>query len=183
MPKTPPARCRATRRVGNVVILRKRIAGLSPSTLEHFVRRARGEVRLRKTVNVLLTSSKDLRALNRRFRGKDKTTDVLTFPSSKAVRKPARMAGELAISLDIARENAAHLGHSIAEEVKILVLHGILHLAGFDHEQDNGQMAREEARLRQKLNLNAGLIERSRLSAKSSTRSRPGAKSANRRSV
>jgi probable rRNA maturation factor len=144
-----------------VVILRKKNAGLSPSTLERFVRRARQEAGLHGTVNVLLTGNAELRALNRRFRGKDKATDVLSFPSLESILKPARIVGELAISLDVARENANHLGHSIAEEVKILVLHGILHLAGFDHERDNGKMAREEARLRHKLGLNAGLIERS----------------------
>jgi probable rRNA maturation factor len=67
----------------------------------------------------------------------------------------------VAISADIARENAARLGHSVAEEVKILVLHGILHLAGFDHERDNGEMARKESRLRRQLSLEVGLIERS----------------------
>jgi probable rRNA maturation factor len=145
-----------------LVILRKRIAGLSPSTLERFLLRARRAVRLRGTVNVLVTNSRELRSLNRRFRGKDKSTDVLSFtaplPGPRAQAK--QVAGDLAISADIARENATRLGHSVAAEIKILVLHGILHLAGFDHEQDNGEMAREESRLRQKLKLEAGLIER-----------------------
>jgi probable rRNA maturation factor len=66
----------------------------------------------------------------------------------------------VAISADIARENARRLGHSVADEVKILVLHGILHLAGFDHEHDHGEMARKESRLRRQLKLEAGLIER-----------------------
>lgn len=126
---------------------------------------------MRGTVNVLLTGSAELRALNRQFRNKDKATDVLSFSSIELGRKPARVAGELAISLDIARENANHLGHSIAEEVKILVLHGILHLAGFDHEHDNGEMAGQEVRLREKLKLNTGLIERS---STRSSRSRRG---------
>ena len=69
-------------------------------------------------------------------------------------------AGEIAISADIARENAARLGHSAALEVKVLVLHGILHLAGFDHERDNGEMARKEAGLRRKLGLPSSLTER-----------------------
>jgi probable rRNA maturation factor len=118
-------------------------------------------VRLRGTVNVLVTNSREVRSLNRRFRGKDKSTDVLSFPAPLLERAQARqVAGDLAISADIARENASHLGHPAAAEIKILVLHGILHLAGFDHEQDNGEMAREEIRLRQKLKLEAGLIER-----------------------
>ena len=123
--------------------------------------RARRAVHLRETVNVLLTSSAELRSLNRRFRGADKPTDVLSFPSSAAGNRGAkRVAGEVAISLDIARENAERLGHSVGDEVKILALHGILHLAGFDHERDGGEMARKESRLRRQLNLEAGLIER-----------------------
>jgi probable rRNA maturation factor len=70
------------------------------------------------------------------------------------------MAGELAVSAEIARENAERLGHSVANEVKILVLHGMLHLAGFDHERDHGETARKESRLRRQLKLEAGLIER-----------------------
>jgi probable rRNA maturation factor len=144
-----------------VVIFRKRIPGLSPSTLERFVLRARRAVHLQDTVNVLVTSSSELRALNQRFRGADKATDVLSFPSPPAIRgKARRMAGELAVSAEIARENAERLGHSVANEVKILVLHGMLHLAGFDHERDHGEMARKESRLRRQLKLEAGLIER-----------------------
>jgi probable rRNA maturation factor len=129
--------------------------------LERFVLRARRAVCLRDTVNVLVTSSVELKSLNRRFRGADKATDVLSFPAPLLTRRRAgRVAGEIAISADIARENARRLGHSMADEVKILVLHGILHLAGFDHERDNGEMARKESRLRLQLNLESGLIER-----------------------
>jgi probable rRNA maturation factor len=116
---------------------------------------------MRDTVNVLVTSSTELRTLNRRFLGLDKATDVLSFPATPVTGRLAkRIAGEVAISADIARENARRLGHSVAEEVKILVLHGILHLAGFDHERDNGEMARKESRLRMQLKLEVGLIER-----------------------
>src|SRR5208282_4086050 len=144
-----------------LVIFRKRIAGLSTSTLERFVLRARRVIHLPDTVNVLVTNSPELRALNRRFRGADKATDVLSFPSPQVeCSKVRRISGELAISADIARENAARLGHSLAHEVKILALHGILHLAGFNHERDNGEMARREAMLRQALRLPPALIER-----------------------
>lgn len=116
---------------------------------------------MRGSVNVLITNSQELRSLNRRFRGKDKSTDVLSFPAPHVNwRKEKPVAGELAISAEIARENASRLGHSVAEEIKVLVLHGILHLAGFDHEQDNGEMARAETRLRRQLKLETGLIER-----------------------
>jgi probable rRNA maturation factor len=144
-----------------LVILRKRVAGLSAATLDRFVRRARRAVRLPGIVNVLVTSSAELRTLNRQFRGKDKPTDVLSFPSLDEMRRREnRIAGEVAISADVAKENASQLGHSAAEEIKILTLHGILHLAGFDHEQDHGEMAREEVRLRREFKLEAGLIER-----------------------
>jgi probable rRNA maturation factor len=149
-----------------LVILRKRIAGLSPSTLERFVLRARRAVHLRDTVNVLVTNSDELRSLNRRFRAADKPTDVMSFPSPLAARDGAKsVAGEVAISADIARDSAKRLGHSVADEVKILALHGILHLAGFDHEHDQGEMGREESRLRRQLKLEVGLIERAQARA------------------
>lgn len=142
-----------------MVILEKKIAGLSESSLERFVLRARRNARLRGRVNVLVTTDAVMRSLNARFRGKNKSTDVLSFPANEAeVRKS--FAGELAISAPIALRNAVQLGHSPAEEVKILVLHGILHLAGYDHERDNGDMARKEANLRRALRLPVSLIER-----------------------
>lgn len=144
-----------------LVILRKRIAGLGPSTLERFVLRARRAVRLRNPVDVLVTNNLEMRSLNLRFRGADKPTDVLSFPSpSTASRQRRRLAGEVAISAEIARDNAKRLGHSPADEVKILALHGILHLAGFDHELDQGEMARKESNLRRRFKLEPGLIER-----------------------
>jgi probable rRNA maturation factor len=144
-----------------VIIFRKRIAGLSASTLDRFVLRARKAIRLRDTVNVLITNNREIRSLNRQFRGKDRPTDVLSFPSPPVAHGEARRtAGDVAISMDIARENAGTLGHSLADEIKILALHGILHLAGFDHENDNGKMARKERQLRRSLKLEMGLIER-----------------------
>ena len=100
-----------------------------------------------------------MRSLNLKFRGKDKATDVLSFPASQD-DPPQSFAGELAISAQIALRNAVQLGHSPAEEVKILVLHGVLHLAGYDHERDNGAMARKEVNLRRALRLPLSLIER-----------------------
>jgi probable rRNA maturation factor len=144
-----------------LVILRKRIAGLSSSTLERFLLRARRAVRLRGSVNVLVTNSRELRSLNLQFRGKNKPTDVLSFPAPPLAHSQThKVAGDLAISAEMARENARRLGHTVAAEIKILVLHGILHLAGFDHERDHGEMAREENRLRRQLKLESGLIER-----------------------
>lgn len=146
---------------GELVILRKKIAGLSRSTLERFLLRARRAVHLHGAVNLLVTSSTELRLLNRQFLGKDKATDVLSFPAAQSMLPRTRqIAGEVAISAEIARENARRFGHSFGEEIKILVLHGVLHLAGFDHERDHGEMARKESRLRRQLKLERGLIER-----------------------
>lgn len=146
-----------------LVILEKQIAGLNEGALKRFVLRARRLAGLRGTVNVLLTSSSAVRSLNLRFRRQNKTTDVLSFPVTPSIsesRNRAKLAGEVAISADIALKNSFRLGHPAAQEVKILALHGILHLAGFDHERDNGEMARKEVELRRALGLPAGLIER-----------------------
>jgi probable rRNA maturation factor len=107
---------------------------------------------------VLLTTDAAIRKLNHQFRGKNKATDVLSFP---AVGLGAQgIAGDLAISVTTALGQAKEQGHSLATEIKVLVLHGLLHLAGYDHEADEGQMARRERLLRAKLKLPQGLIER-----------------------
>lgn len=147
-----------------MVILEKRVPGLSAESLDRFVLRARRAAGLRERLDVLVTSSTAMRALNGRFRGQNKATDVLSFPSERetgANGATRAFAGEIAISADIAKKNAHRLGHSAATEVKVLVLHGILHLAGYDHERDNGRMARKEGDLRRKLRLPVTLIERS----------------------
>ena len=141
-----------------MVIQRKRTAGLSEAALERFVSRAKRAVGLRGVVNVLVTTSRELRILNRRFREQDRATDVLSFRPIYGLVEG--FAGDVAISADIAAQNARRLGHSAAEEIKILTLHGVLHLAGYDHEQDEGQMARKEARMRRQLSLPVGLIAR-----------------------
>jgi len=143
-----------------LIILQKRIAGLSSPTLQRFVLRAKRALGLPGTVNVLVTGNGQMRSLNRQFRGKDKATDVLSFPASPLMRDQTQAVGDIVISAEIARQNASRFGHPVANEVKILVLHGLLHMAGYDHERDNGQMARKEKRLRVLLNLEPGLIER-----------------------
>lgn len=97
-----------------------------------------------------------MRTLNRRFRGKDRATDVLSFPAEMT----SGTTGDIAISAETASRNADQLGHSCAVEVKLLTLHGVLHLAGHDHESDAGTMAKEERRLRRAFGLPTGLIER-----------------------
>jgi probable rRNA maturation factor len=129
-------------------------------TLSRFLATAQPAVRLRGEVNVLLTSDGAIRGLNRRFRGKNKATDVLSFPADATAPGAEAIAGDLAISVPTARRQAAEQGHTLSTEIKVLMLHGLLHLAGFDHEADAGQMARRERLLRGKLGLPQGLIER-----------------------
>lgn len=130
----------------------------SAKTLARFLREAQAAVRLRGTVSVLLTSDAGIRRLNRQFRGKDKVTDVLSFPAGGPAA--GEIAGDLAISVPTARRQGVAQGHSLRTEIKILILHGLLHLAGYDHETDDGAMARRELRLRARLGLPQGLIER-----------------------
>ena len=141
-----------------MVILQKPVAGLAELTLTRFIARARRATGLLGSVNVLVTSNAEMKSLNRRFRGKDKATDVLSFPAAPDANK--KFAGDIAISAKIATQNARSLNHDPGVEVKILTLHGILHLCGYDHERDRGQMARREQKLRRELNLPVGLIER-----------------------
>lgn len=106
----------------------------------------------RRRITCLITGDRDLRRWNRRFLGKNYATDVLSFPSDGG--------GEIAISADRAAAQASEYGHPFADEIRILMLHGVLHLAGMNHETDAGEMARAELRWRRKLGLPAGLIER-----------------------
>ncbi len=141
-----------------MVMIEKPLPGVSESALARFAGRVRKAAQLRGRVNILLTSSRELRALNRCFRGKDAATDVLSFPALPEVAR--EFAGDIVISADIAASNARRYGHSASQEVKTLVLHGTLHLAGYDHERDRGEMARQEERLRAQFGLTNGLIRR-----------------------
>ena len=127
--------------------------------LARFLRQAIEATGLAGDVSVLLTGDEAIRTLNRNFRRKDKATDVLSFP---AVEGTESVAGDLAISLETAFRQAREHQHTLEMETKILLLHGLLHLAGYDHETDNGTMHRKEVRLRRELGLTAALIERAR---------------------
>ena len=122
------------------VIVNGKAPGLSERALARFLTSACRAVGLKGTPTLLVTSSRRMRHLNARFRGKDSATDVLSFPSPSFVEG---FSGDIAVSLDIAVRNSRVLGHSVASELKILVLHGVLHLAGYDHESDNGEMAKK----------------------------------------
>lgn len=154
-----------------MVTFKKKIAGLTAESLERFALRARKSARVKGKIDIIVTNNSEMRLLNARFRAKNTPTDVLSFPAASNGASPTFL-GEIAISADIALDNARRLGHSGVEEVKILVLHGILHLAGFDHERDNGQMARTEAALRRLLRLPSSLTERGEPGIDQTTKSR-----------
>ena len=120
---------------------------------------ARRSAGLEGSIAALLTGDEEIRRLNREFRGKDKATDVLSFPPGEQAGR-VRVAGDLAISIETASREAERLGHSLDIELRVLLLHGTLHLAGYDHETDSGEMARKENALRKKLGLAEGLIAR-----------------------
>jgi probable rRNA maturation factor len=136
--------------------------------------------RARGTVAVAVVGDARVRALNRQYRGKDYATDVLSFPAAVAsgfsrtnaasTERPAEAGryaaaaathlGDIVIARGVARRQALAAGHSERTELRVLALHGLLHLLGYDHERDDGEMARLERRLRRKGGLREGLIER-----------------------
>jgi probable rRNA maturation factor len=140
---------------------------LSKAGLARFLNRVRVAARVEGEVHVLLADDQTLKRLNRTFRGKNKATDVLSFPAAPE----SEVAGDLAISLETAARQAKQFGHSLRDEVRVLLLHGTLHLAGFDHEADDGEMAARESELRRMLKLPTSLI--ARVTAKSRKRVRP----------
>ena len=118
---------------------------------KHAPAKAKGDL------SVAIVSDRRMRALNRQFRGKDVVTDVLSFPSDDR-----GFLGDIVIAAGVSTKQAKAAGHSVHTEVRVLALHGLLHLLGYDHESDDGKMARAEMRLRKKAGLKEGLIERAR---------------------
>ncbi len=141
-----------------LVLFRRAPPGLGRRALEEFA----GELRARLTggreFRCLLTNDAALQRLNHQFLGKNYPTDVLSFPAEAG----DGALGEMAISVERAAAQARDFHHSVEEEIRILMLHGVLHLMGMDHESDRGKMARAEAAWRMRLALPAGVIERVR---------------------
>lgn len=150
----------------SMVVFRRVPADLRPLAIRRYARKLQSLVARGRPFDCLIAGDAVLRRLNRDFRNRDYATDVLSFPAPPPARKspPARTAtlGDIAISLPRARAQAIRLGHRTEEEVRILMLHGLLHLLGMDHETDSGRTARAEKRWRARLGLPAGLLERSR---------------------
>ncbi|MBI3282167.1 MAG: rRNA maturation RNase YbeY [Acidobacteria bacterium] len=142
---------------GSCVIFARVPAWLRRRPIRAFVARLRQEVAGGRSFCCLITDDRELERLNRAFRGKDCPTDVLSFPAAEG---PS--LGEIAVSAQRAAEQAREYGHSVSDEIHILLLHGLLHLLGMNHESDRGEMLRAERRLRRELRLPSGLIERAR---------------------
>ena len=123
--------------------------GLAPWLARAAPASARGEV------TVALVSDARMRTLNRSYRNKDYATDVLSFPAHDE-----RYLGDIVIATGVAQRQADDAGHPVTTEYRVLALHGLLHLLGYDHETDDGEMAKVEARLRRKAGLKEGLISR-----------------------
>lgn len=141
-------------------ILRRKLEG----PLRRFASTLETEVAAGSPFDCLVTTDAELRRLNRVFRGKDAVTDVLSFragplPDGRGSERND-VLGDLAISLPRARAQARQFGHTLEREIQILMLHGLLHLLGMDHETDRGRMARAEHRWRARFGLPHGLIER-----------------------
>ena len=163
---------------GSSVTFRRVPASLRRAPIERFARRLQEEVAKGRPFDTLIAGDAELRRLNRDFRGQDYATDVLSFPAepgplpngrgSDGTRTEPRPSGsgcflgDIAISLGRARAQAREFGHTIEREIQILMLHGVLHLCGHDHESDSGAMARAEKCWRARLGLPNGLIERVR---------------------
>jgi len=143
--------------------------------------RAVAPARARGLVTIALVGDDAMRRLNRRFAGMNRATDVLSFPAAEqdgtpaprqrssvrhsrtSVRQdfsPALLLGDIAIATGVAARQAREAGHSYGEELRLLALHGLLHLLGYDHHADDGAMGRLERRLRRKGGLPTGLIDR-----------------------
>jgi probable rRNA maturation factor len=143
----------------STLIFRPGVRKVARLELREFAASLVAEVAPGRCFTCLLTGDRELRRLNRQFLGRDYPADVLSFPVVKS-KNETGFLGDVAISTTRAAEQARGFGHSVEKEIGILMLHGLLHLLGMDHEFDRGRMARVERRYRERLGLPAGLIER-----------------------
>ena len=148
-----------------MILNRQRSVRIARRPLEEFLRRVASELGLAESsVTVCIVSDAEIARMNKTYRGKPGPTDVLSFPA-EARKRPVELRrkaaagaataylGDIAISAATARRNAARFDRTFPAELRILILHGVLHLLGYDHETDRGQMDRTEAKLRRRLRL------------------------------
>lgn len=140
-----------------MILNRQKRVRVALPPLEKFARRVRRELRLNgREVAICLVSEAEMARLNKAYRGKPGPTDVLSFPVNVAAafrRASSKSLGDIAIAPGVARRNAQRYGRTLPDELRILILHGVLHLMGYDHETDSGQMERRERNLRRRLGL------------------------------
>lgn len=153
-----------------LVNLQKQYA-LRTASLWVFVRNLKRQLRLgNREFNICFVDDAAIRHLNLAYRGKDQATDVLSFPWSEGEGPQSRSTshsqgregfenflGDVVISVPTARRNGRHEGHSTLNEIRWLILHGVLHLLGYDHERDDGEMTALELALREQLRVGGGL--------------------------
>jgi probable rRNA maturation factor len=133
--------------LGVVLLNRQRRRSVSAPRLRRVLRAAARTLRVRGELSLVLAGDGLLRRLNRDYRGKDKPTDVLSFPGDGGEAG----LGDIVISVAKAERNARRFGRSLPQELDVLALHGFLHVLGYDHEADDGVMDRLEGRLRKRL--------------------------------
>ena len=154
-----------------MILNRQRTVRIPKRQLEDFLIRAQQALRLPAgSLSVAFLPNAEIAKWNREYRHKDGATDVLSFPAEASPRSPGRIfhgstrrttatngapvyLGDIAIAPAVARQNARRFGRTFSQEMRILILHGMLHLMGYDHETDTGQMERREARLRRSLGI------------------------------
>jgi len=148
-----------------MILNRQRRIPLAVGPLTSFCERVRRELGFpEESVTVCFVSDPAIARMNRKFRGKQGPTDVLSFPAHRSRTRGARLfrkrqtgpghyVGDVVISPETARRYARRRSHGLASELRVLILHGMIHLAGFDHENDSGEMLQLERRLRRRLGL------------------------------
>jgi probable rRNA maturation factor len=147
-----------------MILNRQRRIPLAVGPLTSFCVQVRRELGFpEESVTVCFVSDTAIARMNRKFRGKQGPTDVLSFPAHRSTRwarllqrrqtRPGHYVGDIVISPETARRYARRRSHGLASELRVLILHGMIHLAGFDHENDSGEMMQLERRLRRRLGL------------------------------
>ena len=134
-------------RLSIVLLDRQRRRRVSPARLRRVLVGAASALRVKGEMSLVLAGDRLLRRLNRTYRGKDRPTDVLSFPGGGGEAG----LGDVVISVETAERNARGLGRTLGQELDVLALHGLLHVLGYDHETDDGTMDRLERRLRRRL--------------------------------
>ena len=147
-----------------MILNQQRAVRLARRPLEHFLRRLQRELGFRESgVTIALVSDAEIARMNETFRKKEGPTDVLSFPAGRrrprslpratSKHKAGEFLGDIAIAPATARRYARKHGRTLPAELRVLILHGVLHLMGYDHETDRGEMDRIERKLRKRFGL------------------------------